>query len=433
MAETGMKLARTCVLLALGLTGLGSPVGAQTGSWRAEYYNNTELAGNPAVIRSEMRPRGNWGVGSPHAGVPADFFAARWTTRVWLEAGNYQISVEADDGVRVHVDDQPVVDAWRATGGEFFQVVLPLEAGEYRVVVDYLDLEGPANLIFNLDPLLTPPPADAPRARIAARFLNMRNDSGLHGDVVKLVTMNQVLPVVGRNGPGTWLQLAFGDLRAWVSARYVEAENHAGVPITDGSPAPVTEVAATVATGTLNLRALPDLSGRVLQKIHAGERYPVLGRNLDEDWLWLDVNGVEGWAHNDWLEVQPGLETVPVLNADAVLSDATVTADYLNLRAEPSLEGRILRVLRQGEGYAVIGRNADAGWVQLNADGIAGWVSAAWIAVLPDLEAVPVIHDSRETPLEEGDAENVDDVDSLPPAPTPALQRVTPEPTPAPG
>jgi len=67
--------------------------------------------------------------------------------------------------------------------------------------------------------------------------------------------------------------------------------------------------------------------------------------------------------------------------------------------------------------------------VQLNVDGIAGWVSGAWITVLPDLQAVPVIDDSRETPpVEEGD---VGEGDSLHPAQTPVRQQVTAEPTPA--
>ncbi|MCY3944735.1 MAG: SH3 domain-containing protein [Anaerolineaceae bacterium] len=424
-----MNLARICVFLTLALTGLGLPVAAQTGSWTAEYYDNVEMTGNPVVVRSEIRPRGSWGEGSPHAGVPVDFFAARWTTRVWLEGGTYQLSAQADDGIRVLVDDVTIIDEWRASDAELFQEELPLETGEHVVVVEYLEQVGRAHLIFNMDPLLTPPPEDAPRARITARFLNMRNDSGVHGDVVKLVTMNQVLPVIGRNGLGTWLELEFGDLQAWVNASYVEAENLANVPITDGSPAPVTNVTAVVNTRILNLRTLPNQTGRILLRIHEGERYPVLGRSLDEDWLWLNVSGINGWAHSDWLDAHPGLETVPVLNEDAVLSDATVTADYLNVRAEPSLEGRILHIVTQGEIYAVIGRNADSSWVQLNTDGIAGWVSGAWITVLPDLEAVPVIDDSRETPPEE--EEGGDDSGSLPPAQTPALQPLTAEPTPA--
>ncbi len=394
-----------CLLLLL-LTGLALPAIAQTGSWTAEYYDNVALAGNPVVVRSEIRPRGSWGEGSPHRGIPADFFAARWTTRVWLEEDTYQLSAQADDGIRVLVDDVAVIDEWRATGGDLFQLNLPLETGEHKVVVEYLEQEGPAQVIFNMDPLLTPPPGDSPRARITARFLNMRNDSGVHGDVVKLVTMNQVLPVVGRNGLGTWLELEFGDLRAWVNASYVEAENLDNLQISDGSPVPVSEVSAGVTTSALNLRDLPDLTGRILLRIREGEHYPVLGRSLDGDWLWLNVNGVNGWAHKDWLDVQPGLETVPVLNEDAVLSDATITADYLNVRAEPSLEGRILRIVTQGEIFAVIGRNADASWVQLNTAGIAGWVSGAWVNVLPDLDAVPVIDDSRETPPDEVEAED---------------------------
>jgi len=58
------------------------------------------------------------------------------------------------------------------------------------------------------------------------------------------------------------------------------------------------------------------------------------------------------------------------------------------------------------------------------------WVSSAWVNVVPDLEAVPIIDDSGETAVEE-EGDDPGDADSLPPAPTPALQQVTAEPTPA--
>ena len=418
------------VILALLLTMFALPAAAQVGSWTAEYYNNPELDGQPVVIRNEESPRGSWGTGSPHAGVPVDFFAARWMTNLSLEEGTYQLNAQADDGVRVLVDGEVVIDEWRATDGDLFQLELPLTAGSHRVVVEYLEQEGRANIIFNMDPLLPPPPPDAPRARIMARFLNMRNQSGVHGDVVEIVSMNQVLPVVGRNGLGTWLELAFGDVNAWVNASYVEAENLGNVPITDGSPAPVTSVTAFVTAATLNVRDLPDADeGRRLLIINKDERYPVLGRTLDELWLWLHVDGTNGWAHSNWLEVQPGLETVPFLNRDAVLSNAIIIADYLNVRADPSLEARILHVVSEGGVYAVIGRNADGSWAQLNVDGIVGWVSGAWINVLPNLEDVPVIDDSRETPVEDAAADVDDSGDdaTLPAAQAPAGQESAPQ------
>lgn len=427
-----MSVKRILVMLVLLLTGFTLPAAAQVGAWTAEYYNNPELDGQPVVIRSEESPRGSWGEGSPHAGVPADFFSVRWSTRMSLEEDTYLLSAQADDGVRVLVDGERVIDEWRRTAGDLFQLELPLAGGSHRVVVELLEQEGRANVIFNMDPLLPPPPPEAPRARIAARFLNMRNQSGVHGDVVEIVSMNQVLPVVGRNGAGTWLELAFGDMNAWVNARYVEAENLGSVQITDGSPAPVTSVTATVTASSLNVRDLPDVNeGRRLLEILQGARFPVLGRSLDEQWLWLHVNGINGWAHNNWLDVDPGLDTVPFLNRDAVLSDATILADFLNVRAGPAINARVLQVVTEGDVYAVIGRNADGSWAQLNVRGIAGWVSGAWINVLPDLEAVPVIDDSRETPAaNEAEAESGDD-GTTPAAQASTQEETEPGPTPA--
>ena len=260
------------------------------------------------------------------------------------------------------------------------------------MVVEYLEQEGAAHVIFNMDPLLPPPAPGEPRARITARFLNMRDQPGIHGAVVEIVSLNQVLPVVGRNGDGSWLELGFGELEAWVNARHAEAENLGAVPVTDGRAAPGVGVRATVTASVLNLRILPDSQrGTRLLRIREGERYPVLGRTLDEQWLWLNVKGVTGWANSEWLAVQPGLRTVPVLHSDAVLSSATVRANYLNLRAGPSRDAQILQLIGGGEIYAVLGRSSDAGWVQLNVGGAVGWVSSDWVLVLPSLVRVPVI------------------------------------------
>ena len=391
------------IILAALLAGLALPVAAQD-AWTAEYHDNPDLAGQPVLIRREISPRGDWGAGSPHARLPQDGFSARWSTGLTLAADTYLLSVEGEGGLRVLINGTPVVDAWQERDGGLIQELLQLEAGHHRVVVEYLELADNARLIFNLDPLLPPPPADAPRARITARFLNMRDQSGVHGKVVEIISMNQVLPVVGRNGIGTWLELAFGERRAWVSAYYVEAENLESVRITDGSPAPVMEVNATVSAATPNLRELPDRGSQRLLQISRGERYPVIGRTPDGDWLWLEVGDIRGWAHSDWLLVSPGLETVPLLNADALLYDATITRDYLRVRAAPAPEARPLHIVRSGDVYPVIGRNAAATWVQLNTRGIATWADSTGLQVTPDLQQVPVLEDSRALPPAEAAA-----------------------------
>ena len=52
------------------------------------------------------------GANTPNANVPADHFALLATTEFEMEAGDYSLEVSSDDGVRVYLDDRPVVEAW---------------------------------------------------------------------------------------------------------------------------------------------------------------------------------------------------------------------------------------------------------------------------------------------------------------------------------
>jgi uncharacterized protein YraI len=58
---------------------------------------------------------------------------------------------------------------------------------------------------------------------------------------------------------------------------------------------------------------------------------------------------------------------------------ATVLVATLNVRSEPSLNGAILTHVRQGQTFGVIARSADNNWVQINAGGVVGWVSAGLV------------------------------------------------------
>jgi glucose/arabinose dehydrogenase len=83
-----------------------APEECPLGTYRAEYFNNLELAGVPAMVRCESAPLSHeWGSDSPSPQwVSPNGFSVRWTGRFYLPAGGYFFSVEADDGVRVYVD-----------------------------------------------------------------------------------------------------------------------------------------------------------------------------------------------------------------------------------------------------------------------------------------------------------------------------------------
>lgn len=81
---------------------------------RAEYFNNRNLTGSPALTRTDATVDFDWGNGSPAAGtVPVDNYSVRWTGQVEAPAtGNYTFSTVSDDGVRLWVNGNQVINNW---------------------------------------------------------------------------------------------------------------------------------------------------------------------------------------------------------------------------------------------------------------------------------------------------------------------------------
>src|SRR6185295_904078 len=81
--------------------------------WNGQYYNNINLQGSPALTRNDGDTIVfNWGTGSPAPSINADNFSARWTRSLAFQDGVYQFSTTSDDGSRVFIDGQLVVNAW---------------------------------------------------------------------------------------------------------------------------------------------------------------------------------------------------------------------------------------------------------------------------------------------------------------------------------
>src|SRR5262249_47878944 len=71
------------VLYALGSTLTGSagaavPASATPGGFRGEYFNNKELKGQPALVRTDEQVNFDWSHGRPAPEVNENSFSARW-------------------------------------------------------------------------------------------------------------------------------------------------------------------------------------------------------------------------------------------------------------------------------------------------------------------------------------------------------------------
>ncbi|MFO7566850.1 MAG: PA14 domain-containing protein, partial [Enhygromyxa sp.] len=143
-----------------------------TGPWRAAYHADTAFESRPVLVREDSVEH-DWKDTAPHEKIAPDKFAVRWDTCLRLDeepAGPVVLQVNANDGARVFVDGEQVIDAWDRDpkGGRrgFGSAELELEAGVHHLRVEYFESLGDAHikLSASLDGSL---PGPLPRERLS--------------------------------------------------------------------------------------------------------------------------------------------------------------------------------------------------------------------------------------------------------------------------
>ncbi len=100
-----------------------------------------------AATRTELAIDHSWGTGAPADGVGADHFSARFTGTLELAtAGTYAFAVAADDGVRLWIGEQLIVDDWRPHLVEHHAASVELAAGRVPIRVEYFEADLGAEL-----------------------------------------------------------------------------------------------------------------------------------------------------------------------------------------------------------------------------------------------------------------------------------------------
>jgi hypothetical protein len=143
----------TLILITLPLATQAAPLDPKASpmksNWRAEYYNNPSLAGQPVISRIESQLSQDWGYGSPALDIPNNHFSARWTTKMRFKAGTYLIFLTVDDGARVWFDGVLLIDAWNIGKKKKMETRLRLEGdGEHEIQVAYFEHTGHAGIVL---------------------------------------------------------------------------------------------------------------------------------------------------------------------------------------------------------------------------------------------------------------------------------------------
>lgn len=135
-----------------------------------EYFNNLDLSGTPDVVRLDPAIDFPWNDNSPDPAIGFDNFSVRWRKVEPFTAGRYEFTTKTDDGVRLFIDGQLLIDQWHDQGTVPYQATVDLTAGDHEIVMEYFEHGGGA--IAHLDWKFVG--ATAPSGFIAQYYGNMQ-------------------------------------------------------------------------------------------------------------------------------------------------------------------------------------------------------------------------------------------------------------------
>ncbi len=300
-----------------------------SGNWTGQYYNNKNLSGSPVLTRNDNEINFNWGNGSPGTAVPNDNFSARWNRSLNFAAGRYRFTATADDGVRMWVNGQLVINGWSDHTPQTFSGEIDLPNGSIPLQIEYYEATGGARVQISWTPISTTPTlptvpaASVGTGAVVSAYLNVRTGPGIQYSIISTLERNQTVSLTGyRSADANWVQINMTNgTKAWVSGKtyYLQtAANIANMPIWQGTistPAPASGTGLIANAYYVNLRTGPGVEHPVRTAVPAGTTVTLLGRNSSSSWLKMRLaNGTEGWMNANYISNSSTISSLPILN-----------------------------------------------------------------------------------------------------------------------
>lgn len=346
MSGKRLWLAAWCALvLVAGLVMLpvgSSPAAAQTAetgfNWLAFYWNNTNFQGSPALSRTDPVVNFNWGANAPAPGINADNFSVRWSNRITFGAGTFRFRAGADDGIRVAVNGQIIIDRFTPSSEFIVNTAdVTLGAGTYEIIVDYFEGTGNAGVLFDWTnitggapatfapgvgtpaPTFGPTPTTVPAVKgvVIVNRANVRTGPGMQYPVFTQVARDQVFFIQARDcdcGFETWFLVDLGGgAKGWIARRVMLAYNGdpASLPYSkelidspvveqdpggQGTPVAPFEVQGVARNNAIVRSAPSQFTGEPIGVIDAGQTFRILKLSTSQAWVLVDFNGLQGWT-----------------------------------------------------------------------------------------------------------------------------------------
>lgn len=119
--------------------------GKQASGLEAEYFNNITLEGTPALSRTDDNIDFRWTLFSPdQQKINPDYYSARWKGNLIApQSGPIEIGFKGDDGYRLYINDELVIDNWKKQTVQQITTPYHFEKGEnYDLKVEFFSTTG---------------------------------------------------------------------------------------------------------------------------------------------------------------------------------------------------------------------------------------------------------------------------------------------------
>ncbi len=202
-------------------------------------------------MRDDRYLNHNWGTGSPAPGtIGNDYFSARWTKTLSGNPGTYSIILTSDDGARLYINNQLVIDNWGVQAPTTKSVGYNYTGGPLQVRVEYFEQTGNASIDVHLaehgggavPPEVAPPGSGSGNAGQCGPFagsiayvnvanLNFRDGPSTAFPIVRTLPACTAVELTGFRNPvnsnaGDWVQAVMLDdgTVAWAALRYLDTQ-----------------------------------------------------------------------------------------------------------------------------------------------------------------------------------------------------------------
>jgi beta-glucosidase len=122
-----------------------SPQGTVQPGLFGEYFDNISLSGRPVLRRIDPQIQFQWALLSPDPQkLPRDFYSVRWSGKLRApETGRFKIGIDGNDGYRLFINGQVVIDNWKKVSHRVLLAGYYFEKGrEYDIRIEFFEPAG---------------------------------------------------------------------------------------------------------------------------------------------------------------------------------------------------------------------------------------------------------------------------------------------------